>query len=88
MTSSINKNNRVRPSNEVNLCSFIEAVGTKSIYGSKNLACSQQGFYRKLKTSPFREFSSALCLCAKLLHKSPHQDNEVILDMNVHYMLR
>lgn len=69
MASSINKNNRVRLSSGVNQCSFIEAVGTKSIYSSKNLACSQQGFYRMFKTSPFREFS-ALCLCTK---SYPHE---------------
>lgn len=89
VASSINKNNRVRPWSGVNQCSFIEAVGTKSIYSSKNLAYSQQGFYRTLKTSPFGEFSSALCLCTKLYpHKSPRQYNEVILDASVHYMLR
>lgn len=89
MASSINKNNRVRPSSGVNQCNFTEAFGTKSIYSSKNLACSEQGFYRMLKTSPFKEFSSVLCLCTKsYLHERPRWYNEVISDVSVHYMLR
>lgn len=89
MASSINKINRVGPTSGVNQCSFIEAVGTKSVYSSKNLARSQQGFYRMLKTSPFREFSSALHPCTKSYpHKSPRRYNEVILDVSVHYTLR
>lgn len=89
MKSSINKNNKVRLSSGVNQCSVIEAVGTKSIYSSKNLAYSQQGFYRMLKSSPFREFSSAVRLCTKLYpHKNPRWYNEVISDVSVHYILR
>lgn len=88
MASSINKNNRVRHSSGVNQCSFIEAVGTKSIYSSKNLACSQQGFYRMLKISPVGEFC-VLHLCTKsCLHESPCRYNEVISDVSIHYMLR